>query len=133
MRDDCVLLIRYQPKAGDPFWLFPGGGREDETAEECVVREMREETGLHVRVERLLLSQGAPQDRLYNEWRTYLCTAITGEAKAGIEPGAEHMGFIAEVRWFDLCDESLWDDTLRNDRITYPQLQRIRERLGYAS
>ena len=41
------------------------------------------------------------------------------------------MGFIAEVRWFDLRDDLSWDDAVRNNRITYPQLERIRERLGY--
>ncbi len=131
VRDDCILLLRYKPKLGEPFWMLPGGGREDETAEECVVREMHEETGLEVRVKRILLSQAAPQDRLYREWRTYLCTATAGEAKTGIEPGTQHLGSIAEVRWFDLREESLWDDVLRNDRITYPQLTRIRARLGY--
>ena len=57
VRQDQLLLIqhRHHP-TGQSYWLLPGGGIEgDETEEECVIREMKEETDLDVRVERLLL------------------------------------------------------------------------------
>ena len=48
---DKVLLIR---RARDPFkgeWAVPGGRIEDnETAEDCAKREMKEETGLDVEI-----------------------------------------------------------------------------------
>ena len=42
-----ILLIRHEEhNHGRTYWLLPGGGREDgESEEECVIREMREETG----------------------------------------------------------------------------------------
>jgi mutator protein MutT len=46
-----VLLVRrkHEPLAGE--WSLPGGAVEvGETLEECVIREMREETGLDVEV-----------------------------------------------------------------------------------
>ena len=49
--DNRVVLIRrrYAPLAGQ--WNLPGGAVElGETLEEAVVRELEEETGLHVRV-----------------------------------------------------------------------------------
>jgi len=55
VRQGTLLLIEYQERTGRTFWLFPGGGRESETAEECVAREMREETGLRVAVGRRML------------------------------------------------------------------------------
>ena len=55
VRDDCLLVIRrgHGPGAGE--WSVPGGRVEaGETLHEAVVREMWEETGLEVVVERFL-------------------------------------------------------------------------------
>ncbi len=47
--------------SGHSFWVIPGGGLEaGESDEECVIREMREETGLEVQVEKLLIEEVLP-------------------------------------------------------------------------
>ena len=56
-RDGRVLLFRGcdpgRPEAGE-WWFTPGGGRDEgETAQECAVRELREETGLDLGVDQL--------------------------------------------------------------------------------
>jgi 8-oxo-dGTP pyrophosphatase MutT (NUDIX family) len=56
-RDDRVLLFRgwdpTTPEAGE-WWFTPGGGRDEgESARECAVRELREETGLALAPEAL--------------------------------------------------------------------------------
>jgi ADP-ribose pyrophosphatase YjhB (NUDIX family) len=135
VRDDHLLLIRHQEHAsGRSYWVIPGGGREaDETEEACVAREMLEETGLAVTVQRLLLE--APDlGSVYQLRRTYLCTVDSGEAQPGYEPEADAADFyaITEVRWFDLRDPATWDPLAVADAITYPQLQRIQAALGYA-
>lgn len=39
----------HRKKNGEEYWVFPGGGVEDtESAEEALVREVKEETGLEV-------------------------------------------------------------------------------------
>jgi mutator protein MutT len=51
VREGNVLLVKrkYEPLAGQ--WSLPGGAVEiGETLEACLVREMREETGLEVAV-----------------------------------------------------------------------------------
>ena len=131
VREHRLLLIKYQPHSGDAFWLLPGGGREEETPEECVSRELHEETGLRVHVERVLLEEPAGDDALYYAWRTYLCSAAEGDAQPGSEPEAQHLGFISAVGWFDLANESSWDGELKEDSITYPQVMKIRALLGY--
>jgi len=48
-----VLLSRYEDHLGDWF-VFPGGGqRNGETLEACLVREVKEETSLQVRIGQL--------------------------------------------------------------------------------
>ena len=54
--DDRVVVNRGEWDRG-PFYELPGGGVEEgETVEEAVVRELEEEAGLHVRIERKLAS-----------------------------------------------------------------------------
>ena len=132
VRGQQLLLIKYQPHSGDGFWLFPGGSREKETPEECVARELHEETGLHVEVGRILLEEPGRDDGLYYLWRTYLCTAEDGDPQPGVEPEAEHQGFISEVGWFDLADVTSWNPELQGDSITSPQVLKLRAILGFA-
>ena len=50
IQDDHVLLIKIlEHRSGREYWVLPGGGREaGESEEECVRREMKEETGLEL-------------------------------------------------------------------------------------
>lgn len=133
--DDRILLIKHKPlHGGSPYWLIPGGGREDGESEvECVQREMREETNLVVEVAGLLLDEPGFPGGPYPRRKTYLCKPIGGEAKPGYEPELEAASAyaISEVKWFDLRDTSGWGRLLTSDPNTRPQVERIREKLGY--
>ena len=135
VRDDRILLIEHRVHAtGKSHWMLPGGGREDgETEEACVLREMLEETHLEVTVERLLMEEATPNDRVYRERKTYLCRVTVGEASPGAEPEPEHSDVyaITDVRWLDLKDPSRWGEAITTDGKTYPELARIRQLLGY--
>jgi 8-oxo-dGTP diphosphatase len=52
VRNHSILLIRQREnESGRSYWILPGGGIEPgETEEDCVRREMKEETNLDVRV-----------------------------------------------------------------------------------
>ena len=135
VRDDHILLIRHREnESGRSYWILPGGGIEPgETEEGCVIREMQEETNLDVRVVPLLLNEPNPSERVYRSRKTCLCAPNTGEARPGIEPEPDAANWysIAEVKWFDLRDESSWDTELVADPLTYDQLQRVRKKLDY--
>ncbi len=136
VRNDQVLLIKHRERAsGRSYWLFPGGGIEPgETPEECVRREMKEETGLDVQVVRLALDLPEPaSDSPYRRHSTYLCQAPDGEPRPGYEPEpqASSSYAIVEVKWFDLRDEVGWDLEMVHDPFTYPQVQQLRRALGY--
>jgi 8-oxo-dGTP pyrophosphatase MutT (NUDIX family) len=129
LRDDnALLLVRCIFADGRDWWMFPGGGREDETEEACIVREVREETGLDVRVDRLLLDQPAdPPDGMYVRWRTYLCRIIGGDAAPG---GGEGDGnSLVGVMWLPLFDERSWPAEISEDPFLRPQLQSFRAAL----
>lgn len=108
---------------GYPWWGIEG----DETEEECIIREVREETNLEVEVEGLLF------DEPYRWRKTFLCKPIGGHASPGYEPEIEAAegSAITEVRWFDLGDESEWGANLLGDPFPYPQLVAVRKKLGY--
>jgi 8-oxo-dGTP pyrophosphatase MutT (NUDIX family) len=132
---DRILLIRHREhKTGRSYWVFPGGGiQAGETEQQCVIREMREETCLTIQVDRLLVDEPGHPGGVYRRRKTYLCHPIDGVAKPGFEPEEEAAAAygIVEVAWFDLRDGYEWDNTLLEDPITFPQLQRIRRILGY--
>lgn len=135
MRENQILLIKHREhKSGRAYWIIPGGGREaGESEEDCVRREMFEETGLTVSVERLLLDEIVETHQWHAQHKTYLCRADEGNAQPGYEPEpevAEHYA-ITEVRWFDLSDTASWDQLVKADPITYPLLQKLQSVLGY--
>jgi 8-oxo-dGTP pyrophosphatase MutT (NUDIX family) len=58
-----LLVQHHDPRDGKTFWMPPGGGSyPGETPEQAAVREVREETGLDVRV---LRSAHVPAERGY--------------------------------------------------------------------
>lgn len=62
-----------------PVWVLPGGGIElNETPEQAVVREILEETGLTVKVDRLVGSY-YPANRLTKRTLFYECVSLSGE------------------------------------------------------
>lgn len=129
-----VLLIKHREHAtGLGYWVIPGGGIDgDESEEQCVIREIKEETNLEVEVERLLFEEPGHTGEAYRWRKTYLCKPIGGEPSPGYEPeleAAENYA-ITEVRWFDLQDETDWGSDLMNDPITYPQLALAKRKLG---
>jgi ADP-ribose pyrophosphatase YjhB (NUDIX family) len=134
VRDDHLLLIKHHLRGRD-HWLIPGGGQEDgESEAQCVRREIREETHLDVTVERLLLDEPTPPGSMYQRYKTYLCLPGPGEPSPGHEPEmeADQDFAIIQVGWFDLRDESDWNEEVLADPITYPLLQRVRAALGYS-
>lgn len=91
-----ILLIK---RARDPFkgmWAIPGGRIEDnETAEQCLVREMKEETGLDIEPIKMtgLYSEPSRDPRLIIA-AAYLVKKLGGEVMAGDDAG--------EAKWFDI-------------------------------
>lgn len=77
-----------------PIWVLPGGGVEiSESPEEAVIREVYEETGLHVSIKRLV-GFYTPINRLALPTYVFECTPISGSLTTGDE--TQHLGFYDE-------------------------------------
>jgi 8-oxo-dGTP diphosphatase len=96
IEDGKVLLVL---RGREPFkgeWALPGGRIEDdETAEECCRREMKEETGLDVEIIRLtgIYSDPKRDPRLIIA-AGFIVKRVSGTVKGGDDA--------AEAKWFDL-------------------------------
>lgn len=102
------ILLALWNEVQPPRWTMPGGGVElAETVEEAMVRELREETGYEVRVDRLLgvhsqvippeARATGPRNRPLKSIRIFFAATIIGG-----ELTREVDGTTDEARWFDL-------------------------------
>lgn len=128
-----VLLLKvFHQRDGSLFWIIPGGGREGgETEEDCVIREVKEETGLDVVIERMLSDEpvGEPM-RMYRRKKTYLCRIAGGVLAPGCEP-EDGSSKILTTGWFDLRDETSWEELVVRDSKTMHTLRSLQQCLGY--
>jgi len=92
-----VVLIRrlYPPFRG--CWALPGGFVEvGESVEQAVIREVFEESGLKVKVKKLVGVYSNPKrdPRRHTVSACFLCRKVSGKIKAGSDS--------KEVAWFSL-------------------------------
>ncbi len=128
-----LLIKHFSHKSNRSYWVLPGGGIEPgETEVACVVREMHEETGLRVRVERLLLDVRNERHHFYRRQKTFLCSPLEGTAAPGVEPEDEAASFeIVDVCWIDLRRTETWLPVMAEADWVVPLLWEIRALLGY--
>ena len=77
-KDGKILMIKRVKKEGNLVWAFPGGKVENlETKEEACIREVYEETGINVKINKILGERVHPNT---NTNLTYfLCDYLSGE------------------------------------------------------
>ena len=86
--DGKILLVRHR-KGNRLYWVLPGGRLEyGETFQECAVRELKEETGLDIEVDRFcFLSEAIAPDRSRHIVNIYLKGHVVGGTmRVGNEP-----------------------------------------------
>lgn len=106
VRDDAGRYLVVRTTYLGPGWMLPGGRVErSETPHAAAVRETREETGIEVRVERLVLVDA---HRRRNVSFVFAATAVGGAL-------APQFGEIAEVGW--LGREEIAASSWRLDRL----------------
>ena len=85
-----ILLFKHTYRKFE--WGIPAGGLEyGEQPEQAIVREFFEETGMQIKVEKLLLAESSKED--HNISLIYLCKITSGTFKESNE--------ISEMKYFD--------------------------------
>jgi 8-oxo-dGTP diphosphatase len=113
LREGRVLLVRRGKEPLKGRWVVPGGTVElGESLEAAVVREVHEETGVHVRprevllvFDRILRDDGGI--RYHYVIVDYLCEDLGGDARAGDDAEAVAFAGPDELGAYDLPDKAL--------------------------
>ncbi|MDB5622500.1 MAG: hypothetical protein JWR39_1063 [Devosia sp.] len=109
VRDDKVLLIKRAFAPYQHLWTFPGGRLDpDETIEQCVIREVKEELGLTVRNPRPVTVQRLGSDGTYR-LAVFVTTDFSGTILASSE--------IADHKWVDPAALPAFRTTSRLDDV----------------
>ena len=87
--NDGKVILMHRISHGKEYYVFPGGGVEDgETVEQAVLREVKEETSLEIKIKKLLYRHILDDN---TEQFFYLCKYISGEPKLGDGNEAQDM------------------------------------------
>lgn len=136
LKDNCILVLRqYNHKRNEEYWLLPGGNLEEgETTEECVIREILEETNLKVKVKEILFYEDGNGKDEYKKYVTFLCIPLQDcMEKIGQETAVHRK--ILELVWCSIVDESKWNKYLLSEQF-FPSMAKIKEQLevkGYVN
>jgi len=99
-----LLMVRhFDLTVREEYWCLPGGGVEPgESPEQAVIRELKEETGVDMRIIKRLGVDVFPEvSQGYNRAYTFLAGIVSGVPSLGYDP--EYAGcaevFLQEVSW----------------------------------
>lgn len=129
LKDRHVLVLRqFNTIRKEEYWMLPGGGLEnDEKEEECVKREIKEETNIDVDVVDVLFDDKGTGIDVYKRYITFLCISKnTSVGKSGTET-VEHRK-ILDLVWCSLDHENTWNDYIKREQF-FPTMKGIKERL----
>jgi ADP-ribose pyrophosphatase YjhB (NUDIX family) len=125
---DRILLAGH--RRGDHlYWVLPGGAVEpDETPEEAAVREVCEETGLEIGIERLLFVDGPRSEGeilIKRPRYTYLARVVSGDLCVVEDRAGERAekGYLAGCAWMPF-ESPVYDAATRDT------LRLVRQALG---
>ena len=129
LQGDRILLARHRRPERD-YWVLPGGGVEEgESPEQAAVREVREETGLAIEIDRLLFIDGpraTPDVSISSPRHTFLGQIVGGTLCPIDECGGGHpiKGHLSGAAWMP------WDSD-QFDAATRDTLVRVRRAMSH--
>lgn len=107
VENNKFLLVKHLVvKQSRSFWALPGGaGENQETEHQALIREIKEETGLTVRLDsKRFLSREVHTTSIYKKMITYLGYPLNGSLCLGEEPEFRNIYELVDVSWFSLDD-----------------------------
>lgn len=129
IKNDRILVLRqYNHKRSEEYWMLPGGGLEtNESEEECIKREIKEETNLDIDIKMKLFDDSGLGNDVYKRYVTFLCTPITSSSQ---RVGSENDSYreILELVWISFTEEKEWNEYIITDQF-YPSMSEIKKKL----
>lgn len=108
IRQNKILLIK-RIKPNKTYWVFPGGGIEKgETTEQALIREIKEESGLDIKVKDLFLERSSDKPGMEDITEYFFTSDIVG-GKFGsgkgpeYEPNSNYQGEY-KLEWINIAD-----------------------------
>ena len=103
---ESILLINHQGITTGDFWAPPGGGLEfEETAEKCLVREFKEETGIDITVGKFLFVCEFIAEPLHAIELFFEVTTFTGNLLLGSDPELGNSQVIKSLKFMNWEEE----------------------------
>jgi len=139
---DEILMIKRAKKDRYPnFWEFPRGGCEEEkdkSLRDCMVREIKEETGLDVKPLRLLgktryIRNEGNSNEILTICYNYLCKILNSNQEVHLSKEHQAYKWISEVGEVELMaspeQKKIIQKVLNNERaiVSYPKRQKVEE------
>ena len=104
-----ILLARHDGMGDAPLWLPPGGGLEfGEQMEEALIREFEEETGLVVKLERLLFIYEVLRPPFHAIEFFFKIKVEGGELLTGKDPELGALQAISDMKWLTFNEIMAW-------------------------
>ncbi len=127
MRDGQMLMVKRAEAPGIGGWDFPGGYLEwDEHPEVGLVRECHEETGITVKIDRLLnvYHKVWKWDRVESSILNlvYVCKWIEGEASAVQPKEISHVAWVEPGKAPDWVAYGHWDQAMTDLKPLLPSI-----------
>ncbi|EDL66131.1 NUDIX hydrolase [Bacillus sp. SG-1] len=115
LKDEYVLMVKQYVERGDIVWNFPGGEIENnETPEQAMVREVKEETGYLTKIIELLPCETGKF--------SFLAEIVSGEMQ--LDHTFPDNQDIVEIAWISI------DDIDKFDAYTLPVRELLLQHLG---
>ena len=121
LNEENKMLLVKQHHEGKDIWMVPGGGIEDnESSREAAVREVKEETGLDIEVEKLVWHVEEVSDRGQRFVDFFLGKVVGGVLELGEDPEFDEEGqVLREVKFMSREEikaiKYLYPDYLRDE------------------
>jgi len=128
-----VLMVRHNYKdEAKSIWMLPGGAIEEgETSRDAAIREVLEETGLIIRVGRLLWHVEEAGERGQRFVNFFEASVIGGKPELGEDPELGEGQVLADIRFFSRDEipdlENVYPDFLRDDLWDEIEADEVRE------
>ena len=123
-KEERLLLVKHvDPHTANEWWIPPGGGLEvqDRSIIDCAVREVYEETGLEIRVGRLIYLREFLESNpaVHHIELFFLAEGFNGElTMENIHGKGPDEDLIQELEWFardELQDLTVYPEMLRDE------------------